>query len=143
MDISFHPRFVLDATGIGPRTFKDMEEIGRELFRLGTKRAAEKGLVLIDTKYEMGLDSESNILVIDEVHTPDSSRFSPIDGFEDAISAGQSPRTLSKEFLRGIMLDRAGGDANKAKELMAEPLPDDVVEETLSRYQELHETFKG
>lgn len=142
-DVNFHPRFVLDMTGINPIVFNDMEEIGRELFRLGTRRAADKGLVLIDTKYELGLDSGGNIMVIDEVHTPDSSRFSPVDGFEEAINAEESPRTLSKEFLRAIMLGRARGSVDKAKELMAEPLPDNVVEETLACYQELHATFSN
>lgn len=141
-DVNFHPDNVREMTGIDHRRFMTMQEIGRALFRLGTYRAAERGLVLVDTKYEMGLNEQGEIIVIDEVHTPDSSRFSPIDGFEEAIKSGKPPKTLSKEFLRAIMLDRAGGDVDRAKELMVEPLPDDVVEETLARYQELHATFR-
>lgn len=141
-DVNFHPDKVTEMTGIEPGLFKDMEEIGRELFRLGTERAADKGLVLIDTKYEIGLSEWGDLIVLDEVHTPDSSRFSPLEGFTEATETGNSPRTLSKEFLRAIMLERAGGDVGRAKELMAEPLPEDVVEETIARYQELHETFK-
>ncbi len=80
--------------------------------------------------------------MIDEVHTPDSSRFSPIEGFNKAIDAGESPKTLSKEFVRAIVLERSDGDIGRAKELMAEPLPNDVVGQTLARYQELHVTFR-
>ncbi len=142
-DVNFHPSDAEKMTGIVPKVFEEMADIGRELFRLGTDRAAEKGLKLIDTKYELGVISTGEIIVIDEVHTPDSSRYAIAEGFEEAIEAGQQPRSLSKEFLRGIMLDRAGGDVERAKRLMRWPLDQDVVDETISRYRELQGIFTG
>lgn len=140
-DINFHPRDVEKMTGIVPATFKHMEEIGRELFKLGTQRAAERGLKLVDTKYEVGVDDDGNIIVLDEVHTPDSSRFVMADGFDEAVASGTRPQSLSKEFLREIMLERSGGDVDKAKELMAQPLDEDIVDELISRYRQLHSIF--
>jgi phosphoribosylaminoimidazole-succinocarboxamide synthase len=142
-DVSFHPKDVVAATGIDRKTFGEMEEIGRALFELGTARAANRGLILVDTKYEIGRNSEGELIVIDEVHTPDSSRFVLADGFEEAVSSGIKPASLSKEFLRELMLDLAGEDVDRAKELMKEPLSDDVVAETRERYQRLHDIFTG
>lgn len=142
-DVNFHPDTVEKMTDIDLATFREMEEICRELFRIGTARAADNGLILVDTKYEMGLTEGGDLIVIDEVHTPDSSRFVYEEGFAETVANGQKPKSLSKEFLRGIMLERAGGNVEKAKQLMAEPLPSEVVEETRSRYQELHQVFTG
>jgi phosphoribosylaminoimidazole-succinocarboxamide synthase len=142
-DVNFTPSDAESMAGIDPVRFKEMEELGRELFRLGTARAAERGLVLVDTKYEMGVTAVGKLVVIDEVHTPDSSRFVMADNFEEAMREGRKPRSLSKEFLREIILDRAGGDVNRARQLMTEPLPDDIVEEILSRYRQLHQVFTG
>jgi len=141
-DINFNPADVEKMTGISTRSFAELEEIGRELFRLGTKRAKERGLVLVDTKYEMGIDLESGqVMVIDEVHTPDSSRFCMEDGFEAAIQSGDQPVSLSKEFLRAVILELAGGDEAKAKELMRNPLKSSVVDELIERYETLHSIF--
>lgn len=140
-DVNFKPEDVTQFTGLGKTVLNVMEEIGRTLFELGTDRAQERGLVLVDTKYEMGVDRNHNILVIDEVHTPDSSRFVLIDEFNAALREGRSPQSLSKEFLRQILLERAGGDVQKAKELMALPLEQDIVDEVLARYQQLHSQF--
>jgi phosphoribosylaminoimidazole-succinocarboxamide synthase len=142
-DVNLNTEALIEYTGIDRIVFKDMEEMCRELFRLGTSRAKEKGLILIDTKYEVILTPDGDLKVADEVHTPDSSRFVMADGFSEAVSKGETPKSLSKEFLRGIMLDRAGADVVKAKELMKEPLADDVVDETQSRYQQLHQIFVG
>ncbi len=81
-------------------------------------------------------------MVIDEVHTPDSSRFVIADGFDDAVTEGRKHESLSKEFLRDIMLTRANGDVDRAKELMAEPLDEETVEEALARYQQLRDILK-
>jgi phosphoribosylaminoimidazole-succinocarboxamide synthase len=140
-DVNFHPKDVEEMTGLTTETLWDMEDIGRELFKLGTARAAGKGLVLVDTKYEMGVDSDGEIIVIDEVHTPDSSRFVIADGFALSILAGETPKSFSKEFLRGVMLGYAGGDVGIAKAMMANPLSETVVEETQARYKELQQRF--
>lgn len=133
----------MEHTGLDPVDFAEMEEMGRELFRLGTARAAARGLILVDTKYELIVTGDGKKKIADEVHTPDSSRFVMAEGFIEAISRGETPRSLSKEFVRGIVLARANGDVNKAKELMKEPLPVDVVDETAERYHQLHRIFTG
>lgn len=142
-DVNFNPRDVKEMTGINPVRFAAMIEVGRELFKLGTRRATDRGLILVDTKYEMGIGPTGEIIVIDEVHTPDSSRFVMEEGFDGAVKAGERPEHLSKEFLREIILDRAGGDIEKAKALMAQPLEADVVEEIIARYKKLHTVFTG
>ncbi len=142
-DEYFNPAHVEQVTGVDQDTLNRMEEIGRALFALGTKRAAERGLVLVDTKYEMGFAADGRLLVIDEVHTPDSSRFVLADGFAEAIAKGEQPRGLSKEFLRGMVLARANNNQARAAEIMRFPLPEDTVKKILSRYQELHRLFTG
>jgi len=142
-DLNLNPQALLEYTGLDPKLFAEMEEMCRELFKLGTVRAAEKGLILVDTKYEVIITPDGQMKIADEVHTPDSSRFVYTEGFAQAVARGQTPKSLSKEFLRGMMLERAGGDKDRAKELMAEPLPDDIAEETLVRYKELHKVFTG
>ncbi len=140
-DVNLNPAALLEYTGLDPRFLAKMEGMCRDLFSLGTARAAARGLKLIDTKYEVILTVDGEMKIGDEIHTPDSSRFVMTDEFYEALAKGESPRSLSKEFLREIMLDRANGDVAKAKELMKDPLPDEVVDETLERYQELHTTF--
>lgn len=142
-DVNFHPRDVEAVTNgwISRGTLEEMEEIGRELFRLGTQRAEDRGLVLVDTKYEIIITEEEGMLVGDEVHTPDSSRFVVNDGFAQTVLAGEQPKSLSKEYLRGVMLERTGGDVARAKAMMAKPLDQDVVEEVQARYGELHQRF--
>lgn len=140
-DVNFHPRDMEKMTGIDKATSERMEAICRKLFELGTARAAERGLILVDTKYEVGLTEGGEMIIIDEVHTPDSSRFLVADGFKDALVSGSKPMSLSKEFLREIMLDLAGGNVDQAKELMKDPLPDEVVDETNRRYRQLRAIF--
>lgn len=140
-DENFHPSRVEEMTGIEPAQLERMEEICRRLFTLGTQRAIERGLILVDTKYEIGLNDEGELMILDEIHTPDSSRFVYREGFLAAINSGEAPRSLSKEFLRQIMIARAGGNMAVAKELMKEPLPQAVVDETRSRYEELQQVF--
>jgi phosphoribosylaminoimidazole-succinocarboxamide synthase len=140
-DVNLNTAALLEYTGLEPKFFADMEEMCRELFRLGTARATERGLTLVDTKYEVIVTPDGKMKIGDEVHTPDSSRFVMAEGFAEAVARGETPRSLSKEFLRGIMLERARGDIAAAKELMKDPLPSDVVEETASRYNQLHAIF--
>lgn len=142
-DVSFNPANsdVEILTGVSAPRMDEAEAICRRLFALGTRRALDRGLILVDTKYEVGIWKDGSLMIIDEVHTPDSSRFVIADGFKEAVARGERPESLSKEFLRLVMLDRAGGDVDAAKRMMAQPLPSDVVKETLNRYQQLHALF--
>ena len=110
-----------------------------ELFEFGQKKAQENGMILVDTKYEMGRDENGNILLIDEIHTPDSSRYWITDTYEERMSSGQEPQNIDKEFLRLWFVDNC--DPYNDKELP--PAPDDLVIELSSRYIYLYETITG
>ena len=110
-----------------------------ELFEFGQKKAQENGMILVDTKYEMGRDENENILLIDEIHTPDSSRYWITDTYEERMSSGQEPQNIDKEFLRLWFVDNC--DPYNDKELP--PAPDDLVIELSSRYIYLYETITG
>ena len=110
-----------------------------ELFEFGQKKAAENGMILVDTKYEMGKDEDGNILLIDEIHTPDSSRYWIADSYEDRISKDKEPQNIDKEFLRLWFVDNC--DPYNDKELP--PAPDELVIELSSRYIYLYETITG
>ena len=110
-----------------------------ELFEFGQKKAAENGMILVDTKYEMGKDEDGNILLIDEIHTPDSSRYWIANSYEDRISEGKEPQNIDKEFLRLWFVDNC--DPYNDKELPQ--APDKLVIELSSRYIYLYETITG
>ena len=110
-----------------------------ELFEFGQKKAEKSGLVLVDTKYEMGKDKGGNILLIDEIHTPDSSRYWIAETYEERMSNGQEPQNVDKEFLRLWFVDNC--DPYNDKEIP--PAPNDLVIELSSRYIYLYETITG
>ena len=110
-----------------------------DLFEFGQKKAQENGMILVDTKYEMGRDENGNILLVDEIHTPDSSRYWITDTYEERMSSGQEPQNIDKEFLRLWFVDNC--DPYNDKELP--PAPDDLVIELSSRYIYLYETITG
>ncbi len=77
-----------------------MQRTALELFNFGQKTAKERGLILVDTKYEFGLDDQNNLVLIDEIHTPDSSRYWRVDNYSKQIGQGKEPDNYDKEFLR-------------------------------------------
>ena len=109
------------------------------LFAFGQQKAAEHGLILVDTKYEMGRDTDGTICLIDEIHTPDSSRYWIAETYDERISAGQEPQNIDKEFLRLWFVDNC--DPYKDKTLP--DAPDELVAELSSRYIYLYETITG
>ncbi len=112
--------------------------IAKNLFERGTRFAERRGLILVDTKYEMGLGPEGEIVVIDEIHTPDSSRYWFRDDYERALSEGRNPMAIDKEYVR-LWLGEQGykGDGTPP------PLPDDVRCEAARRYIEAFELISG
>jgi phosphoribosylaminoimidazole-succinocarboxamide synthase len=92
--------------GLVPKDVYNLaEEYALKMFALGQKVAAEHGLILVDTKYEMGIDVDGNLIVIDEVHTPDSSRYWIADTYDERMAQGLAPEALSKEFVREAIVD--------------------------------------
>ena len=116
-----------------------LEKYTRELFQRGTAIAAERGLILVDTKYEFG-KKNGEIYLIDEIHTPDSSLFFYADGFEERKAAGEKQKQLSKEFVREWLI------ANNFQGLAGQTIPvmpDEFVETVSNRYIELYEKITG
>lgn len=111
-----------------------------ELFRMGQKMASEKGLILADTKYEFGYRDGDRVTLIDEVHTPDSSRYFYADGYDERQKAGEPQRQLSKEFVREWLMENGfqGKDGQQIPEMT-----DDFVNMVSERYIELYETVTG
>ena len=110
-----------------------------ELFAFGQKTAKNNGMILVDTKYEMGKDENGNILLIDEIHTPDSSRYWIANTYEKQIANREEPQNIDKEFLRLWFNENC--DPYNDKELP--PAPDELVIELSSRYIFLYETITG
>ena len=110
-----------------------------ELFEFGQTTALKNGLILVDTKYEMGKDIDGNIVLIDEIHTPDSSRYWLADTYQERIESGNEPQNIDKEFLRLWFVDNC--DPYNDKELPN--APEELVVELSKRYIYLYETITG
>lgn len=119
--------------------YEIMEEYTYRLFDLGTKMAASKGLILVDTKYEFG-KRDGKVYLIDEVHTPDSSRYFYADGYEEKFAKGEPQRQLSKEFVRQWLIDH--NFMNQPGQVMPE-MSDEFVNSVSDRYIELYEHIVG
>jgi phosphoribosylaminoimidazole-succinocarboxamide synthase len=116
-----------------------LEAIVFGLFQRGAEIAARNGLILVDTKYELGLDENGEVTLIDEVHTPDSSRYWLALSYEERIAKGLEPENIDKEFLRLWFKDHC--DPYHDKDLPK--APDDLVVELSSRYILLYEMITG
>ncbi len=99
-DISVSRETLLNITGLAPALFDAAASAALRLFAFGQDWCAARGLILVDTKYEFGLDAQGTLRLIDEVHTPDSSRFWRADDYAQKTSAQQEPESYDKEFIR-------------------------------------------
>jgi phosphoribosylaminoimidazole-succinocarboxamide synthase len=117
-----------------------LEKYTKALFERGTKLAADKGLILVDTKYEFGKTSEGTIVLIDEIHTPDSSRYFYQEGYEERQAKGENQKQLSKEFVRQWLITNGfqGIDGQQIPEMS-----DEYIKEVSDRYIELYEHITG
>ncbi|MCK4577161.1 MAG: phosphoribosylaminoimidazolesuccinocarboxamide synthase [Candidatus Marinimicrobia bacterium] len=113
--------------------------IAQELFAFGQKTAKENGLILVDTKYEIGQDDQGNIVLVDEIHTPDSSRYWIASSYEDRFNSGVEPENIDKEFLRLWFVDNC--DPYNDAELP--PAPEELRVELSRRYIMLYEMITG
>ncbi len=116
-----------------------LEKYTLALFQRGTEIAAKRGLILVDTKYEFG-KHDGKIYLMDEIHTPDSSRYFYADGYEQKFNAGEPQKQLSKEFVREWLMDN--GFQGKAGQ-QAPEMTDAIVESISNRYIELYENITG
>lgn len=134
------PQAAIDHTGIDRSTYDQLADYAQALFRRGAEMAAEQGLLLVDTKYEFGRTPNGELVLIDEVHTPDSSRYYYQDGYEERLRQGRPQPQLSKEFVREWLMDH--GFQGGADETMPD-LPESLRVRVTQRYVELYETVTG
>lgn len=119
--------------------YEIMEDYTRRLFARGQEIAAKQGLILVDTKYEFG-KRDGKVYLIDEIHTPDSSRYFYAEGYEEKLAKGEPQRQLSKEFVRRWLMDH--GFMNEPGQIMPE-ITDEYAESVSERYIELYENITG
>ncbi len=119
--------------------YEQMERYTRLLFQRGTEIAAKRGLILVDTKYEFG-KRDGKVILIDEIHTPDSSRYFYADGYEEKFLRGEPQRQLSKEFVRQWLIEH--NFMNEPGQVMPE-ITDEYAQSVADRYIELYENIVG
>ena len=124
---------------VSKEDYEVMERYTRQLFQRGTEIAAKKGLILVDTKYEFG-KRDGKVILIDEIHTPDSSRYFYAESYEDRFQKGEPQRQLSKEFVRQWLIEH--NFMNQPGQVMPE-ITDNYAESVSERYIELYEHIIG
>ena len=122
-----------------PEEYALLEKYTLQLFKRGTEIAAQRGLILVDTKYEFGLH-DGKIYLMDEIHTPDSSRYFYSDGYQERFEKGEPQRQLSKEFVREWLMEN--GFQGKEGQQVPE-MTDEIVRSISDRYIELYEHITG
>lgn len=120
--------------------YEILEDYTRKLFERGTELAAERDLILVDTKYEFGKTAEGKIVLIDEIHTPDSSRYFYAEGYQERQDKGEPQKQLSKEFVRRWLIENGfqGKEGQKIPNMS-----DEKIREISDRYIELYENITG
>ena len=125
---------------VSKEDYLQLEEYTYALFQRGTEIAAKQGLILVDTKYEFGRKNDGTIVVIDEIHTPDSSRYFYAEGYEAIQAKDQKQKQLSKEFVREWLIENnfQGKEGQQVPEIS-----EAKIEEISNRYIELYEKITG
>jgi phosphoribosylaminoimidazole-succinocarboxamide synthase len=118
--------------------WQNVSELALALFAQGRATAAERGLILVDTKYEFGRDRDGQIILADEIHTPDSSRYWIAETYERRVAAGDPPETLDKDYLRRWVTARCDPYRDPIPEI-----PSEVILETARIYIDAYETITG
>ncbi len=136
-DESISPQQIVKRGLVAHDRWEEIEQVALALFARGTEMAADQGLILVDTKYEMGLDNDGNLTIADEIHTPDSSRFWIAATYEGRHANGEEPESLDKEFLRLWLRDRNISDDNIPE------LDDDIRVQVAERYIDLYQRVTG
>ena len=138
-DRNLTSKMILDEEMLTPEVWKKISDITLKLFARGQKVALERGLILVDTKYEFGLTDDDEVILIDEIHTPDSSRYWQADSYQARIDQGLEPQNFDKEFLR--LWFKENCDPYKDEKLPE--APKDMVAELARRYIQIYEQITG
>nr|WP_299172613.1 phosphoribosylaminoimidazolesuccinocarboxamide synthase [uncultured Allomuricauda sp.] len=131
---------ILEREIVSEADYAILEKYTKALFQRGTELAAKRGLILVDTKYEFGKTKDGEIVLIDEIHTPDSSRYFYAEGYEERQIKGEPQKQLSKEFVRQWLI------SNGFQGLEGQTVPemsDEYIETVSERYIELYESITG
>ncbi|WP_103864868.1 phosphoribosylaminoimidazolesuccinocarboxamide synthase [Aquimarina sp. I32.4] len=131
---------ILSTNIVSEEDYIVLEDYTRKLFQRGTEIAEKRGLILVDTKYEFGKTKEGKIVLIDEIHTPDSSRYFYKEGYEERQQKGESQKQLSKEFVRQWLI--SNGFQGKEGQQIPE-MTDEYIQSVSERYIELYENIAG
>ena len=125
---------------VSQEDYEVLEDYTRKLFQRGTELAAKRDLILVDTKYEFGKTEDGKIVLIDEIHTPDSSRYFYADGYQERQDRDEPQKQLSKEFVRRWLIEN--GFQGKQGQVIPE-MSDQKIKEISDRYIELYENITG
>jgi phosphoribosylaminoimidazole-succinocarboxamide synthase len=136
-DEPISPADILARQLVAPEVWTEVARIALALFARGTELAARQGLILVDTKYEMGLDDEGRVTLADEIHTPDSSRYWVAGSYAERHARGEEPESLDKEFLRLWLREQGISDTH------IPTLDDDIRLQVAERYLDLFERLTG
>ncbi|UCD61738.1 MAG: phosphoribosylaminoimidazolesuccinocarboxamide synthase, partial [Flavobacteriaceae bacterium] len=125
---------------VSAQDYEILEKYTKALFKRGTEIAKKQGLLLVDTKYEFGKNKAGEILLIDEIHTPDSSRYFYAEGYEERQSRGEGQKQLSKEFVRQWLIQNGfqGLEGQSVPEMT-----DEYINQVSERYIELYQNITG
>lgn len=132
------PAEIVDQGLLSKAQWDEVSGYALALFARGQKMAAERGLILVDTKYEFGLDAEGRMLIADEIHTPDSSRYWLADGYEAAFAAGIRPPSFDKDVIRSWVVARCDPYKDPVPEI-----PDEMIAQTANVYIDAFEAITG
>lgn len=131
---------ILSRKLVEENVYEQMEAYTYKVFERGQKMANERGLILVDTKYEFGIDDNGSVMLIDEIHTPDSSRYFYLEGYNERQKNGEPQQQLSKEFVRQWLIE----NNFQGKEGQQMPvMPDEFVQTITDRYIQLYEIVTG
>lgn len=138
-DRTLSPEEMIKEGFITKELFDTVRQTATTLFKRGQEVAAQQGLILVDTKYEFGLDENGTLVLIDEIHTPDSSRYWQLESFEERLAKGEEPEYFDKEFLRLWFKEHS----DPYKDEVLPEAPHELVEEMSRRYIQMYEQITG
>jgi phosphoribosylaminoimidazole-succinocarboxamide synthase len=128
---------------IGPDLAAKIRDLSIRIYKEAADFALTKGLIIADTKFEFGLDDQGNVVLMDEVLTPDSSRYWPVEGYQDAFAKGENPPSYDKQFVRDWLEQVRINGKPWDKTPPAPHLPQDVIVKTAAKYREALQRLTG
>ncbi len=137
-DEPLSPKEIIDQDLLTAEQWETLSSYALALFARGQEMAAKRGLILVDTKYEFGTDADGTIILADEIHTPDSSRYWMADSYEEAFRSGGRPKSFDKDFVRAWVVERCDPYKDDIPTIPAE-----LISETSSVYKHAYETITG